>query len=249
MNQTCRYFEKIHALDNCDSLHYDSSSMAVRGIKSQIVAGVRYLFTNFGPLIIFATANHYLGEKKAITLSVIYSVIEIGLQRMRGEPLTPFFIFSAATTLIFGGIDIYLPHSFLFKYEASLSNIITGVFFVVGAYGEKPLIQQFAERSRKTMEMTPELTRYFFLFTFVWAGYFFLKAAVYAWLAFQPISIEKLMIIRTIIGSVSFYALLGISIFGGRHFFLFFKKLGLLSTSAETAPSGTQAVSDPSLPA
>lgn len=191
---------------------------------------LKFIFSNFGPLIIFYFANHFWGLKAAIAASLIYSVAEIVQQKIKREPITPFFIFSASTSVLFGAIDLYLPQSVLFNYEPSFTNVITGIFFIVGAFNKKPLLQELAEK-RKRFENpnSPDLVQYFRIFTLIWAAYFFIKAGFYAWLANQDMSAEKMMAIRSSIGGGSLYVMIGLSIFGGRRFFHLMKSFGWLT--------------------
>ena len=68
----------------------------------------------------------------------------------------------------------------MLKYEAAISNAATGLAFVAGALGEKPIIQEVAEQRGDSFVATEEVRAFFRLFTLVWAAYFFLKAALYS---------------------------------------------------------------------
>ena len=68
----------------------------------------------------------------------------------------------------------------MLKYEAAISNAATGLVFVAGALGEKPIMQEVAEQRGQTFVVTQEIRAFFRLFTLVWAAYFFLKAALYS---------------------------------------------------------------------
>lgn len=190
---------------------------------------VKFILNNFGPLIIFYISNRIFGLKIAIGLSVVYTLSDVAYRKIKHEKITAFFIFSAAITIFFGVIDLFLPAAFLFNYEASFTNVATAAFFFLGAFNKKPLIQEFAERKRSfDRPDAPDLVYYFRLLTLVWASYFLMKAGFYTWLAQQPMSDEKKLALRTSIGSTSFYLLLGASIFGSRKLFYGLKKLGWL---------------------
>jgi len=190
---------------------------------------LKFLLMNFGPLIVFYVANHFFGLKMAIGISLVFTIAEVIYQKIKNEPITPFFLFSAIMSIVFGLVDLYLPHAVFFNYEAAFTNMITGIFFVIGAFGKKPLIQEFAEKRQKfERPSAPDLVYFFRIFTLVWATYFFVKAGLYVWLAQLPISTEEKMAIRGTAGGASFYAMLAISIFGGKKLYLFSKKMGWL---------------------
>ena len=153
---------------------------------------------------------------------------EIAIYKVKKKPISIFFLYSAAITVLFGGIDLYLKESVLFKYEATISNILVGCFFASTLLGKKPIIQEFAEaQGRISKELSLDGQFYFKFITLIWSVYFWLKAAIYAWLA-SRVSIGEGFLIRTLIGSASFYALLAISIFGYKFFHRILKKLKLL---------------------
>ena len=78
-------------------------------------------------------------------------------------------------TLVFGLVDLASTSPFMLKYEAVITNAATGLAFVAGALGEKPLIQEVAEQRGETFVATQEVRGFFRLFTLVWAAYFFSK--------------------------------------------------------------------------
>ena len=71
----------------------------------------------------------------------------------------------------------------MLKYEAVITNAATGLAFVAGALGKKPIIQEVAEQRGQTFVATEEVRGFFRLFTLVWAAYFVVKAIVYLWMA------------------------------------------------------------------
>ena len=70
----------------------------------------------------------------------------------------------------------------MLKYEAVITNAATGLAFVAGALGKKPIIQEVAEQRGETFVATEEVRGFFRLFTLVWAAYFVVKAIVYVWI-------------------------------------------------------------------
>lgn len=128
--------------------------------------------------------------------------------------MSNFFKFSAILTIIFGFIDLYLQKTIFFKYEPVLTNIFVGIYFGFSLFTKKPIIRQFAESWKKIPEkIDSDLELYFIFITAIWVIYFFIKAIVYGFVAYNY-SFEKTLLIRIIFGQVTFFILLFISIFG-----------------------------------
>jgi intracellular septation protein A len=182
----------------------------------------------FGALIVFWVGLYGFGIKPAIGATVAFIVLD-ALYRWRQKlPVTRIYVLTSTLAVTFGTIDLLATSPFLIKYEAVVTNIATGLFFVAGARGEKSLIQEVAERRRQDAPFPDRAdVRYFFrLFTLFWGAYFFVKAAVYLWLG-TILPLERALALRTVIGGVSLAAMLGLS-FMGRRLFFFCLWLGLL---------------------
>lgn len=193
--------------------------------KLRALAG--FAFENFGPILVFYGINHFYGLKAAIVASTLCSVAEIAHKIRRKEKLTSLFKFSALMTLVFGAVDLYSQQSFLFRYEPCVTNIFTGTFFGASLFSNKTVIQEFREKSGDAKPMTRDRVAYFKLVTLVWTAYFFAKASAYCWMA-SNMSLEQGMILRTVLGTASFYALLFVSIVGSRRIFPWMKRMNLL---------------------
>src|SRR5262249_24748539 len=120
----------------------------------KIRALITFALVNFGPLVIFYGTNHFVGLKVAIAVSTAYSVAEITFRLYRKEKITTLFKFSAAMTFIFGIVDHSAQQSFLFKYESSVSNLITGIFFGLTLFSERTIMQEYYERNANALPMT-----------------------------------------------------------------------------------------------
>jgi uncharacterized membrane protein len=168
------------------------------------------LIQNFGPLLVFLVVKSIAGLKPAIVATIIWSICEIiyVLAWKRQKP-TQFFYFSVGTSLVFGGIDLFSDHPFLFRYESVLTNILTGIYFGATVFIGKPLIQEFAEKANPEDVEKPGAKIYLRYLTIVWTVYFFAKAGIYFYLANTSLTIERVTIIRSILGPISFVALLG----------------------------------------
>ncbi len=113
-----------------------------------------------------------------------------------------------------------MDESIFFKYEAALTNLIFGIYFVLGAFSKKPLVQEFAEKGKKfDNPNSQDLVYYFRVFTLIWAVYFCGKSGFYLWVVSQQYSTEKMLAIRGVVGSGSLYAMIALSTLGGGRLF------------------------------
>ncbi len=125
----------------------------------------------------------------------------------------------------------------MLKYEAVVTNVATGVAFVVGAMGEKPIIQEVAEQRGERLPATAEIRAFFRLFTFAWAAYFFLKAAFYVWIVWT-LPLLQAMAVRSVAGSISLGLMIVVSATQGRRLFFLCRRLGLLPKPEAPPPEG-----------
>jgi uncharacterized membrane protein len=177
---------------------------------SKLRAFVPWLFQNFGPLIVFLAAKSLLGLKPAIALTLVWAVAEVAyLLGWKRERPTAFFWFSAGITLVFGVIDLYADVPVLFRYEAALTNALTGLYFGATIFVGKPLIQEFAEKAGTAPLDRPGAKEYLRILTVAWTAYFFAKAAVYLYLADSGLSFETATSIRSALGPISLAVMLG----------------------------------------
>jgi len=196
---------------------------------------IGFLLLQFGPILVFYGANHFYGLKAALIASTIWTAGEIAFQVARKKPLSTFFKFSAAVTLVFGSLDVYLRRSVFFRYEAALTNVLVGIYFASTLFGEKPLIQEFAESQGllANLELTSDRKYYFKFLTVMWSAYEFLMAGFYIWVA-SNYTLEQGLAIRGVVGNATFYGLLFISIFGAKSIKQVLGKLRLLPSSQGT---------------
>ena len=175
---------------------------------------INLLLLSFAPLIAFYAFEHFWGLKVAISATVIVTVAEIIYRKIRKEALGAFFYFISITTIVFGLIDVFSEGTSFFKYEPALTNFVTGFYFAWGAMTPKPLMLEFAEKSGKLHpeKVTPELIYFLRATTWIWVGYFIIKAFAYLWLANKPeTSTGQMMVIRTLAGNASMFLMLGVS--------------------------------------
>src|SRR5271163_2350584 len=203
---------------------------------SRLRAVVRFALAEFGPLIVFWTLAATLGVKPAILGSILFIVADAAWRRLKRLEFTRLYLLISGLTLVFGLVDLASTSPFMLKYEAVITNAATGLAFVAGALGEKPIIQEAAEQRNETFVATEEVRGFFRLFTLVWAAYFFLKAALFAWMAWTMPMLEA-MALRSVIGGVSLGLMIAISVTQGRRLFFLCRRLGLLPKADEPAGS------------
>jgi intracellular septation protein A len=201
---------------------------------SRLLAVVRFALAEFGPLLVFWMLAATLGVKPAILGSILFIVADAAWRRVKRLRFTRLYLLVSGLTLVFGLIDLASTSPFMLKYEAVISNAATGLVFVAGAVGEKPIIQEVAEQRGHSFVVTQEIRAFFRLFTLLWAAYFFLKAALFAWMAWTMPMLEA-MALRSVMGGVSLGLMIAISVTQGRRLFFLCRRLGLLPKPEERA--------------
>jgi intracellular septation protein A len=205
---------------------------------TKLAAVARFALAEFGPLIVFWLLALAFGVKPAILGSIVFIIADAVWRWRTGLNFTRLYLLVSALTLVFGFVDLVATSPFMLKYEAAVSNVVTGIAFVVGALGEKPIIQEIAEQRGETFVATDEIRTFFRLFTLVWAAYFFLKAILFVWMAWTMPMLEA-MALRSAIGGVSLGLMIAISVTQGRRLFFLCRRFGLLprATPAEPSPA------------
>jgi intracellular septation protein A len=205
---------------------------------TKLAAVARFALAEFGPLIVFWLLALAFGVKPAILGSIVFIIADAVWRWRTGLNFTRLYLLVSALTLVFGCVDLVATSPFMLKYEAAVSNVVTGIAFVVGALGEKPIIQEIAEQRGETFVATDEIRTFFRLFTLVWAAYFFLKAILFVWMAWTMPMLEA-MALRSAIGGVSLGLMIAISVTQGRRLFFLCRRFGLLprATPAEPSPA------------
>jgi intracellular septation protein A len=211
---------------------------------SRLAAVARFALAEFGPLIVFWALASTLGVKPAILGSILFIVADAAWRWLRGLTFTRLYLLVSALTLVFGLIDLASTSPFMLKYEAAISNAATGFVFVAGALGEKPIMQEAAEQRGHTFVVTKEIRAFFRLFTLVWAAYFFLKAALFAWMAWTMPMLEA-MALRSAIGGVSLGLMIAVSVTQGRRLFFLCRHLRLLPKPESSAASAAALPASP----
>ena len=201
-------------------------------VLARLAPPVWFALTEFGPLLVFWALALTFGTKAAIGGSVVFIIADAAWRYRRRIPATRLYIFSSVLTVMFGAIDLFAVTPFMLKYESVVTNIATGVAFIVGARGAKPMLQELAEKQRRmTFPEGADVRRFFQLFTLLWAAYFFIKAAFYYWLgAIMPLT--EAMAVRSLVGGVTLGLMVALSVTQGRRLFFLCRWLGLLPVVA-----------------
>lgn len=202
--------------------------MTLANALGRLAPALRFMLIEFGPLIVFWGLAAAFGAKAAIAGSIAYILVDAIRRYRSGVAPTRLYIFSSALTVMFGAIDLFAVTPFMLKYESVITNIATGFAFVIGSRGARPMLQELAEKQRgMTFPEGADVRRFFQIFTLLWAAYFFVKAAFYAWLgAIMPLT--EAMAIRSIVGGVSLGLMIALSVTQGRRLFFLCRRLGLL---------------------
>ncbi len=173
---------------------------------------VKFIFLNFGPLVGFYFINHFWNFKVAVAVSIFLVFAEFFILKFKKLKISSFFYFSSLIIILFGVADLIVQEPFLFKFEATLTNLFFAVFFGLSLFKDKSIVQQFAEAQKRTSADQSEDKRFFFkFFTLIWSSYFTVKAFFYLWINFNS-TLSEGFVIRMIVGKVSFWLMMFISI-------------------------------------
>jgi intracellular septation protein A len=192
---------------------------------------LRFLVGEFAPLLLFYALLALFGLKPAIGGSIAFILLDVARHRLRHIAFTRIYMLSAGLTVAFGLIDLSVQTPFMLSYESVVTSLVVGAFFAAGARGERPMLQEMAERSEgEAFPVRPDVTRFFRLLTLFWAAYFVVKAAAYFWLA-REFPIGEAGAIRAVAGPASLGVMMLISL-QGRRLFRLCRWLGLLPAPA-----------------
>ncbi len=193
-----------------------------------MVGALQWVLADFGPLLMFWGLNLTFGLKPAIAGSVLFIVADGMWRWSRGLAFTRIYILTSVLTVMFGSVDLLSTTPFMLKYEAVITNAFTGVAFVAGARGSRPLIMELAEqRQGSPFPQRPDVIRFFQLFTLLWAAYFFVKAGFYLAVALL-MPLTQAMLVRSVVGSATMALMVAVSATQGRRLFGLCQRMGLL---------------------
>lgn len=195
--------------------------------RGKLVLLLRFLAGELAPLLVFYALLALFGLKPAIAATVGFILLDLVRHHLLHIAYTRIYLMSAGLTVAFGAIDLSVQTPFMLSYESVITSLVVGVFFALGARGERPMLQEMAERQEsEAIPDRPDVTHFFRLLTLMWAAYFVLKAAAYFWVA-REFSMVQAGLIRSVSGPVSMGVMMLIS-FQGRRLFRLCRWLGLL---------------------
>jgi intracellular septation protein A len=199
--------------------------------RGKLASLLRFLVGEFAPLLMFYGLLALFGLKPAIGGSIAFIVLDVARHRLRHISFTRVYLLSAGLTVAFGAIDLSVRTPFMLSYESVITSLVVGGFFALGARGERPMLQELAERQEgEAFPVRPDVTHFFRLLTLLWAGYFVVKAAAYFWLA-RHFSVVEAGVIRSVAGPVSLGLMMLVS-YQGRRLFRLCRWLGLLPAAS-----------------
>lgn len=192
---------------------------------------IRFILLNFGPLIAYHGIKALYGFRPAVLVSLAWVLAEVAHALVKRRKLSPLFILSSGTAVAFGLLDLYLQNATFTKYESVVTNVITGCFFSGTLWAEESAIQSFARSRDPERVFTGKMVYRTRVLTMVWAGYFFVKAAVYFHISYHYSDLTAAAF-RAGIGSISFYVLLALSLTQSRRVFDFLEQKRIVVTPA-----------------
>jgi uncharacterized membrane protein len=191
-----------------------------------------FLFESFGPLATFLIVDRYFGLRAAIGASIAFALIEVVALAARKKQPTQLFVMTTLMTLAFGAVDLTLATPRFFRFEAVVTNVLTGLWFGATLRGDRSMLLEFYEKTKKPEDPSPpELPMYLRRLTQVWTISFFAKAALYLALALT-LPLDRAIYVRSIVGPATFLILLLGERAARRPLFSWLKERGWLAATA-----------------
>lgn len=223
-------------------MHDDKSMTAPseRTLKLLMIAKriqdiLRFSVENLSAVIAFMALNHFFGLKTAIAGTILFTILDAIRRKLFHLSFPVIYLVSSGLTIGFGVIDLFSVNPFMLRFEAVISNIITGGTFVAGAgvYGKKSMIQEIAEQKQGTPFVNrPDLHRFFSYITLLWASYFFIRAMIYLWLGLI-MPLERAVEIRAMFGTASLLVMIVITSTQSRRLYGVCQRFGWLPARPE----------------
>jgi intracellular septation protein A len=171
------------------------------------VGVVRFVLESFGPLIVFVALEHAVSLFAAIVSSIVTGVLLVAVQIARDKKISPFTAYIAASVAVFGVLDMKYQTGFFVKIEPALGNALTGLFFLASVAVGRPLVVELAQK-QQTEPFKPHVISYMRALTIAWGFFFFVRAAIYVWMAYR-LTIDQALAIRSVASPASFGVMIG----------------------------------------
>ena len=173
------------------------------------------LFFSMLPIAIFAVAQTFVNERRAIQLSILAAAIECGYNAYRLGFLETLSLFSLVLFAILGAFSIRTGNAVFYKFQPVVLGVALAAVFLVYefAFGT-PLFAIIVEEHVGIMEVVPAYQRGYFsiyartmsqtipfilLLHAALTGYAAMKLSVWQWFAVRTIGLYLLI-------AVSFFA-------------------------------------------
>lgn len=181
-----------------------ASSSVKRALKT-----LGWVLQSFGPLVSFYVILKIWGLLPAIVTGLVIGAALVAFEIWRERKVSTLTLFTALSVAVFGALDLKFQTGFFIKLEPALGNVVTGLFFLGTVVAGQPLICEIAEKQGEAL--TARARAYLRKLTIVWGLFFFVRAAGYVWMAYH-LTLERALVIRGILGPVSFGALFALEL-------------------------------------
>jgi intracellular septation protein A len=176
---------------------------------AQFGSAIGFILKNFATPVVFYVAFKFGGPKEAIAFAVGVALIQVAAHLAFRWSFSPYFLLSSVFTMVFGGADLFVKTPRFFRLEPFAQNMTIALLFMGSLWTRRALVEILAESL--PISFRPVFHRddlgYLRKLTWIWAGYFVLKAFFFLYLAFR-IDLGSLYVSRVVFGNLSAVLLL-----------------------------------------
>lgn len=192
---------------------------------------------NIGAVIVFLVVNQFWGLKAAIAASIVFAATDAIRHWWLKIAFTKVGIVATTLTIGFGAIDLFAETPFMLRFEAVISNLMTALVFAGGARGQRPMLLELVEQKRGAPFVgRPDLVRFFAILTWIWVGYFIIKAMLYLWIGLE-VPLDRAVALRSIWGTASLIAMIVLSSTLARRLYHLLDRRGWLPPRRDLPPT------------
>lgn len=194
----------------------------------KVINVLKFILNEIGPFLAFYIIDHFWGNRVALVVSITLVIAEFLWKKYKKQKITMLFYAFNSVIIVFGFLEILNIETNIYQFEALLTNLFIAIFWGASVFKEKSIVQEIAESQGRTSVETSEDKRFFFnIFTLFWAFHFLSKGIFYFWIYQNP-SIDHPLIVRLVVGKVSFWVMMGGSILLPEKIWVIMNKLRLL---------------------
>lgn len=218
--------------DSAHSTPEPPASPAAKPTKPGLLARLKglghFAADNIGAVVVFLVVNQIWGLKAAIAASIVFAVIDALRHWWLRIAFTKVGVVATVLTIGFGLIDLFAATPFMLRFESVISNLMTGAVFAAGARGKRSMLLELVEQKRGAPFVgRPDLVRFFAILTWIWVGYFAIKAGLYLWVGLI-VPLDRAIELRAIWGTASLVAMMVVFSALARQLYHLFNRLGWL---------------------